>query len=86
LPDSLKPAIQSAADEAGERFKHAREIGNEAIEVMQKHGLVVHPVPQELVQVWEDRARIGWPYIVGTAVPADLVAEIERRRDEYRAR
>jgi TRAP-type C4-dicarboxylate transport system substrate-binding protein len=86
LPDSLKPAIQSAAAEAGRRFKDAREIGNEAIEVMQKHGLVVHPVPDDLVQVWEDRARIGWPYIVGTAVPADLVAEIERRRDEYRTR
>lgn len=86
LPDALKPAIQAAAAEAGQRFKDAREVGGEAIAVMRKHGLVVHPVPEELVQVWEDRARIGWPYIVGTAVPADLVAEIERRRDEYRAR
>jgi len=85
LPDALKPAIQAAAAEAGQRFKDAREIGNEAIAVMQKHGLVVHKVPDELLAVWEDRARIGWPYIIGTAVPADLVAEIESRRDEYRA-
>jgi hypothetical protein len=29
--------------------------------------------------------RAGYPYIVGNLVPADMVAEVERLRDEYRA-
>ncbi len=86
LPDSVKPAIQAAADEAGRRFREARKVGGEAIAVMQKHGLVVHPVSDELVDLWEARARIGWPRIIGKTVPADLVADIERLRDEYRTR
>jgi len=85
LPDDLKPAIQAAAAEAGRRFKEAREIDSQAIAVMKEHGLVVHPVPNDVVELWEDRARKGWPYMIGKVVPGDLVAEVERLRDEYRA-
>jgi hypothetical protein len=52
---------------------------------MQKHGLVVHHVPPEVVPEWEESVRAGYPYIVGNLVPADMVAEVERLRDEYRA-
>ena len=41
--------------------------------------------PAEVVPEWEESVRAGYPYIVGNLVPADMVAEVERLRDEYRA-
>ena len=52
---------------------------------MQDYGLLVHPVPPSLVAAWEERARLGYPRIIGAVVPPDLVAKVERLRDEYRA-
>jgi hypothetical protein len=52
---------------------------------MKKHGLVVHRVPPDVVAEWESRARAGYPKIVGKEVPAWVVAEVERLRNEYRA-
>jgi TRAP-type C4-dicarboxylate transport system substrate-binding protein len=85
LPDELKPALLEAAQVAGDRLnKGILELSDRAIEVMKKHGLVVHPVPPEVARQWEVAARAGYPSIIGSIVPADMAAEVERLRDEYR--
>lgn len=86
IPDDVKPRFLEIAREAGARLqKIVRRLGPEAVEVMKKHGLVVHQVPQDQVADWERSARNGYSKIVGPVVPADMVAEVERLRDEYRA-
>ena len=87
IPDDLKGRLLEAAREAGERLQaKVRQLGHDAVEVMKTHGLVVHEVPRDVVVEWETVARAGYPYIVGPVVPAGMVAEVERLRDEYRAR
>ncbi len=86
IPDDLKPILVKAAREAGARIRNeTRQLSDDAVEVMKKHGLVVHHVPPDVVAQWERSARAGYSKIVGKEVPAWVVAEVERLRDEYRA-
>ena len=86
IPDHLKPALLQSARETGTRLRQeVRRLERQAIEVMTKHGLVVHLVPPDTVAQWERTARTAYPRLVGKVVPAEMVAEVERLRDEYRS-
>lgn len=86
IPDQAKTHLLRAAHDAGTRLKQAvPKLGDEAVEVMKKHGLVVHPVPTDAVVAWERGARAGYASLVDVVVPAEMVAEVERLRDAYRA-
>lgn len=86
LPDEAKPVLLRAARNVGKRLKRAvPKLGDEAVEVMKKHGLVVHQVPDDAAAAWERGARAGYASLVDVVVPAAMVAEVERLRDAYRA-
>jgi len=86
IPDDAKALLRKAAREAGVRFQdEVRRLGDNAVDVMKQHGLTVHQVPPDSVAQWERTARTGYPKLVGKVVPAEMVAEVERLRDEYRA-
>ena len=86
LPDEAKPHLLGAARAAGARLKQAvPKLGAEAVEVMKKHGLVVHQVPDDAAAAWERGARAGYASLMDVVVPAEMVAEVERLRDAYRA-
>jgi TRAP-type C4-dicarboxylate transport system substrate-binding protein len=86
LPDEAKPVLLRAARNVGKRLTRVvPKLGDEAVEVMKKHGLVVHQVPDDAVAAWERGARAGYASLVDVVVPAAMVAEVERLRDAYRA-
>jgi TRAP-type C4-dicarboxylate transport system substrate-binding protein len=86
IPEDVKPALIKSAKETGERLRaETRKLGDEAVEVMKKHGLQVHPVSEEARAEWERTAKAAYPRYVGSKIPADFFAEIERLRDEHRA-
>jgi TRAP-type C4-dicarboxylate transport system substrate-binding protein len=87
IPDDVKPALLRSALGAGARMmKETRKLGEEAVVVMKKHGLVVHPVPPDVVSEWERSARATYPKLTGKGVLAEYVEEVERFRNAYRAR
>jgi TRAP-type C4-dicarboxylate transport system substrate-binding protein len=87
IPDDMKPVMIEAAREASARIRtETRDLSAEAVEVMKKHGLVVHEVPPDVVTQWESMARAGYGTLIGEEVPGWAVTEVERLRDEYRAR
>jgi len=86
FPPELQPKLLEASQQSGAKLARSiQELSDEAVAVMQKHGLVVHHVPPAVVREWELRVRAGYPYIIGNLVPAEMAAEVERLRDEYRA-
>lgn len=86
LPDDVRPLLLRSAREAGARIRReTRKLGDDAVEVMKKHGLVVHHVPPDVVADWQRSFLAGYPKLVGKVVPAEMVAEVERLRNEYRA-
>ncbi|MFQ5916740.1 MAG: TRAP transporter substrate-binding protein DctP [Candidatus Binatia bacterium] len=85
IPDDLKPLLLESAQEAGRRIRReTRKLGDDAVAVMKRHGLVVHHVPPHVAAEWEKSARAAYPKFVGKVVPAEMVAEVERLRNEYR--
>jgi TRAP-type C4-dicarboxylate transport system substrate-binding protein len=87
IPDEVKPRLLAAARETGRRMKaETRPFDAAAIAAMQEHGLEVHPATPEMVARWERDARACYSWIVGPVVPPETAAEVERLRDEYRAR
>jgi TRAP-type C4-dicarboxylate transport system substrate-binding protein len=85
IPEGLRPDLLAAAEDAGRRMRgEIRSFSEEAVAVMQRHGLQVHAVPPVTVAEWESRARASYPRLLGTVVPEDMAAAVERLRDEYR--
>jgi TRAP-type transport system periplasmic protein len=86
IPDQVKPLLIDSGRQAGMRLRReTRRFNDEAVAVMKKHGLVVHSVPAQVAAEWERAARRGYSKLVGRVVPADVVAEVERLRNEHRA-
>jgi TRAP-type C4-dicarboxylate transport system substrate-binding protein len=86
IPEDLRPRLHDAARQATDQLQaRVGTLGREAVAAMQEHGLSVHAVPEETVPAWENVARAGYGRLIGAIVPADMVAEVERLRDEYRA-
>jgi TRAP-type C4-dicarboxylate transport system substrate-binding protein len=85
LSEAIQPRLLEAARAAGERLLgEGRKLNDEAVETMQRHGLVIHSVPPEVTVYWEQRARAVYPTLLGKVVPAAMVAEVERLRNAYR--
>ena len=86
LSGAIQPRLLEAAREAGGRLlREGRKLNDEAVEMMQRYGLVIHSVPPEVTVHWEQRARAAYPTLVGKVVPATMMAEVERLRNAYRA-
>lgn len=85
IPENLRPSLLQSAREASLRHKaEIRKLNDDSVEVMKKHGLVVHQVPPEVFAAWEQRARAGYKSLIGKSVSGQMVAEVEKLRNEYR--
>ena len=86
VPEGLRPKFRAAAEDAGKRLQaRVRSLGEDAVKVMQQHGLTVDPVPKEAVRAWEKAVRDCTADIIGRLAPIEMVREVERLRDAYRA-
>lgn len=86
IPDNLKPAFASAASSIADTARaRIRSLDDDAIAAMQTHGLIVHPVPQQLLGEWEAVAQEGYTKVIGKVVSAEAVGEVEKVRDACRS-
>jgi TRAP-type C4-dicarboxylate transport system substrate-binding protein len=86
IPERFKPGIEACTRAMIDRLQDlSSAFDRDSIRVMEKHGLAVHAVPPDVVAEWERRARKAWQGFIGVTVPADLIVEVERIRDEYRS-
>lgn len=89
--DALSPtqqaALSSVALETGKQFQaQGRKEADEAVQAMQKRGLIVVPIPAPLLTEWRTASEQMYPKIRGTMVPADMFDEALRLVTEYRSR
>jgi TRAP-type C4-dicarboxylate transport system substrate-binding protein len=85
IPEQIRPQLMTAARKEGARLQaQLPSFSAKAIDVMVQHGLKVHAVGPEISREWEKRARAGYPMLMGRMVPAEMVARVERLRDEFR--
>ncbi|MCK4488599.1 MAG: TRAP transporter substrate-binding protein DctP [Desulfobacterales bacterium] len=88
IPPDLRPLLEDVAREVGTRLqKRIRELEQEAIVAMKKHGLTVHAVPPEVEKEWSTLVREkGYPVFVGPRFSKEMFDTVRRVLDEYRSR
>ena len=88
IPPDLRPLLEDVAREVGTRLqKRIRELEQEAIVAMKKHGLTVHAVPPEVEKEWSTLVREkGYPVFVGPRFSKEMFDTVRRLLDEYRSR
>lgn len=84
IDPALRTKLQEIAAETGRRMQEVRHLDREAVDIMVQHGLTVHEVPDEVYDLWAKLTRRAYPRIMGSVVPAELIAEVERHRDDFR--
>jgi TRAP-type C4-dicarboxylate transport system substrate-binding protein len=87
IDPSVRDKLLAASRAAGLRLRgEVRRLDDEAIAAMVKRGLVVNHVSPEGVAEFE-RVAIdsAYPKLIGHVVPAEIVAEVQKLRDEFRA-
>ena len=87
--DDMVPAAQEALRGAGDRVglqirTQARKEVDEAVEAMQKRGLVVHRPTPEQIKEWNELADKLYPRIRGTMVPAATFDEVVSHLKDFR--
>ena len=88
--ESMTPAAQEALRNSGEKAgqqmrQQARREVDEAVQAMQKRGLVVHKPNAAEMQEWNALAESLYPRIRGSMVPADTFDEVFKQVKAYRA-
>jgi len=87
IDPAAREKLLASARAAGLRLQsQVRKLDDEAIAAMQKRGLVVNHVSPEGIAEFERVAvESAYPKLIGHVVPADIVAEVRKLRDEFRA-
>ncbi|MCI0339879.1 MAG: TRAP transporter substrate-binding protein DctP [Planctomycetales bacterium] len=85
IPEDVRPKLLESARTTGGRLRtEIRKLGDEAVEVMKKNGLEVHPVPPDAIAEWDDLGRRARERLAGKVTSPELVAEIETIVKEFR--
>jgi len=87
IPKPVRDKLEQAAHEDGARLlQKSRALEQEAIQVMQQHGLVVHEVPPAVADEWRDVVREkGLPVFVGPRFSQETFAAVQAALADYRA-
>jgi TRAP-type C4-dicarboxylate transport system substrate-binding protein len=88
IPPDLRPLLENAARRVGTRFqKRVRELEQEAIAALKKHGLQVHAVPPTVEEEWRTLIREkGYPVFVGPRFSKEMFDTVRTVLDEYRSK
>jgi TRAP-type C4-dicarboxylate transport system substrate-binding protein len=86
IPEDMRKMLLKSAHEAGNRMRNeTRKLGEDAVTVMKKYGLLVHSVPPHVFESWERIARTTYPKLIRKGAPTETLQEVERLIDAYRA-
>jgi TRAP-type C4-dicarboxylate transport system substrate-binding protein len=86
IPTELRHRLKRIAQKAGRRLRaNVRQLEQEAIDAMVKHGLHVVAVPPEARKEWDAMAQSVYPQMRGAIVPAHYFDEVLELRNEFRA-
>ena len=86
IPKNLRARFLDIAIAASaEAQAKVRAVGPQAIEAMEAYGLTVHRVPPEAMEQWRKAVDAGFSKLIGTEVPADLMARVRQLVAEHRS-
>jgi TRAP-type C4-dicarboxylate transport system substrate-binding protein len=85
LSPELQIQLRAACDATGVKIRaQSRAESEKSVEVMQEHGLKVHPLTPEAAEEWRQLAESVRLRARGNLVPEDIFDEVQRWLAEYR--
>jgi TRAP-type C4-dicarboxylate transport system substrate-binding protein len=86
IDPGLKPELIAAVNRHLDTLRRETlALEAEAMRVMLDNGLIIHSVPPDAAAQWERVVAEGLDIIVGSAVPAQLVAEVRGHLEDFRS-
>jgi TRAP-type C4-dicarboxylate transport system substrate-binding protein len=87
IDEGVRPRLLAAARQIGDELRaDSLRADTEAIAVMQKYGLTLHPVPAAAVAQWAELMDQGFSRLAGKSFDAAAAVKVKRLVDEYRSR
>ena len=85
IPKDLHAKLQEAAEICAQRMtKDTIKANSDAIEIMQKYGLVINDAPDRALDAWKDFAENGVSMFVGGKFDLEHYERAKEYLDEYR--
>ncbi|MBD3241114.1 MAG: C4-dicarboxylate ABC transporter substrate-binding protein [Chitinivibrionales bacterium] len=86
VPEELRPRLLESAQRIGAVMQEEiNGADDQAIAVMKKHGLTVHPTPADAVQEWESATKKAFAAIAGKSFEAEAYEQVLKHLKEYRS-
>jgi len=84
IPEKYRPELEKIAVKRGEDLKtKIRALEGEAIKIMVKNGLKVHPLPEDAVKEWTVRSKGAYPKLLTTPELKAMYEEVNKYHLEY---
>ena len=77
--------LEIAAAASADSKEKTRAVGPQAIKAMKAHGLKIHKVPPKALAQWRSAVETEFAVLVGSVVPADLLAQVRKLVAEHRS-
>lgn len=86
IPAELRARLKAAAEATGEKLRERGRLeSEEAVKVMQKHGLQLHTLTPGAEAEWEELAGQLQPKVRGPIVPEDIFDAVQLHLKNFRA-
>jgi len=85
IPADIRPKLQEATQRVLVDLEaEVMAVENQAVEIMQDNGLVIHHVPPAALAEWEQLVDTGFEILIGEVISRDLYEQAKRIVAEYR--
>jgi TRAP-type C4-dicarboxylate transport system substrate-binding protein len=85
VPEELRPRLKAATESALRDMEaEVTQVEEQAVDIMQQNGLVIHHVPPDALEKWEQLVDTGFHILVGTTISRELYEQARAIVAEYR--
>ena len=86
IPEKYKPALEETVLEAERSFStETNSLEEKAFEVMKRHGLKVHPVPEDAEKEWRELMESASQSVIGSTISREFYEEVKGYLSDFRA-
>ncbi|MBN1834908.1 MAG: TRAP transporter substrate-binding protein DctP [Spirochaetales bacterium] len=87
IPAALRPQLKAATERVlKDMEEEVMAVEEQAVEIMEENGLVIHHVPPEALEKWNELVETGFSILIGDVISRDLYEQAKAILAEYRSR
>lgn len=85
IPSDLHPRLLQATEEILETlYVETTEVEKKAFDIMKANGLIIHPVPEDTVEKWQNIVDQGFAMLIGATISKDIYEQALEILEDFR--